>query len=125
MSIPFLIEVAAAAVEMLTSPNLSAVSPHVRNLFAVSPVRRDFSETPTELLCKQFPKQHPLLISEHIAYASMLIQASQAKAQLLRAGAITSAEAIRSLTTSFTGFPVTAIEKALEFAIAHGDSARS
>jgi tRNA A37 threonylcarbamoyladenosine synthetase subunit TsaC/SUA5/YrdC len=115
MSIPFLIEVAAAAVEMLTAPNLPAVSP----------VRRDFSETPAEMLCKQFPKQHPLLISEHIAYASMLIQASQAKAQMLRAGAITSAEAIRSLTTSFTGFPVAAIEKALEFAMSDGSSDRS
>jgi hypothetical protein len=99
MSIPFIVEVAAGAVDVLTA--------------------QDVSETPADRLCKRFPKQHPLLVIEHIDYASMLIQASKNKTKMLRAGAISREEAINALTKSFDGFPLTAIEKALDFTMSY------
>jgi hypothetical protein len=102
--LPFIAEVAAGAVDILTRPIVS--------------------ETPTEILCKRFPKQHTLLISEHIAYASMLIQACHDKAEMLRAGVFSREKAINALTSSFTGFPVAAIKKALDSAISLGASAQ-
>jgi hypothetical protein len=100
MSVPFIIEVAAGAIDILTAPSI-------------------LSDTPADALCKRFPWQHPLLVMEHIDYASMLIQSSKNKAKMIKAGSITREEAVKSLTNSFNGFPVTSIEKVLGFAMSH------
>jgi hypothetical protein len=100
MSVPFIIEVAAGAIDVLTTRDV-------------------VSGTPTDMLCKRFPKQHPLLVMEHIHYASMLIQSSKNQAKMIKVGSISTKEAVKSLTKSFNDFPVTSIEKALGFAMSH------
>jgi hypothetical protein len=102
MSVSFVLEVAVGAVDVLVTAPLA-------------------SSSLTDLLCKKFPRQHPLLVVEHIDYANLLIQSSFKKAEMVNLGSMSKEEAIDSLAKGFNEFPKSAIEKAFEFALSRDD----
>ena len=101
MSVPFMPKVALKAIEILTEPAY-AQADHPAQL---------------EALCRRIPDQHPILIGEHLDYASELIDAAKRLAEQINVGKLSRADALTRLGTSFSGFEHESIARAISFAL--------
>jgi hypothetical protein len=101
VSVPFMPTVAIKAIEILTE---SAYA------------QADYNLT-FEVLCRRIPDQHPMLISEHLDYATELIEASKRFAKQVKAGELSQADALAHLETTFDAFEIESVTRALAFAL--------
>lgn len=108
MSVPFVAAVAVGAVEVATDPGLVALG--VRASGAA--------------LASRFPDQHPLLVGEHLDYATMLVRAAAAAAAAVQAGTVSRGGALAALQHSHPGFAPESVERALAYGLAHGLASR-
>lgn len=101
MSIPFVTQVAVAAVEVATAPELAGAG------------KRAMSAA----LQARFDDQHPLLISEHLDYALLLISSAEASAAKVSSGSISRDDALSDLRRGYGSFPSESIDRALSYGL--------
>lgn len=101
MSIPFIAQVAAAAVEVATDPTLAGAG------------KRAMSAA----LRARFGDQHPLLIDEHMDYALLLIRSAETSAAQVRSGSMSRDDAWSELRRGYGSFAGESIDLALSYGL--------
>lgn len=101
MSIPFVTQVAVAAVEVATDPELAGAEKRAMSV----------------ALQARFDDQHPLLIGEHLDYALLLIGSAELSAAKVRSGSISRDDALSELRRGYGSFPSESVDRALSYAL--------
>ena len=101
MSIPFIASVAICAVEVATNPELLASGKKAMRL----------------ALQSRFPEQHPLLLGEHLDYATLLVRSATEAAARIDSGAISKDQALAELQHSYQSFPSESVGRALAYGV--------
>lgn len=101
MSIPFIAQVAAAAIEVATDPTLAGAG----------------KKAMSTALQARFGDQHPLLIDEHLDYALLLIRSAEASATQVRSGSISRDDAWSELRRGYGSFAGESIDRALSYGL--------
>lgn len=100
MSVPFVVQVAVAAVEVATDPTLASAG----------------KKAMSAALQARFGDQHPLLIGEHLDYALRLVRSAEAAAAKVRSGSMSRDLALSELRRGYGSFP----EESVDLAWSHG-----
>jgi hypothetical protein len=103
MSVPFNLEVALAAIELMTDPT------------------RDRFDTKSiyEELVARIKTQHPMLISEHVDYVGDVIKYAIKLSTQANAGQMTEQQALQKLRSGYKEFPIEALQRTLTYCKQH------
>jgi hypothetical protein len=99
MSVPFNLEVALAAIKLMTNPTCDKYDTKIIY----------------EQLVAQIKNQHPMLISEHIDYVDGLIKYAKKMLTQANAGQITEQQAFEKFTSSYKDFPVNSLKRVFAY----------
>ncbi|NUO75931.1 MAG: hypothetical protein HOQ32_07945 [Lysobacter sp.] len=105
MSIPFLVQVAVAAVEVATDPTLAGGG----------------KKAMSAALQARCGDQHPLLVGEHLDYALLLVRSAEDGAAKVRFGSMSRDLALAELRRGYGGFPDESVDLAWSYGLQASD----
>ena len=101
MSVPFVVQVAVAAVEVATDPTLASAG------------KRAMSAA----LQARCGDQHPLLVGEHLDYALLLVRSAEDGAAKVRSGSMSRDLALSELRRGYGSFPDESVDLAWSYGL--------